>query len=84
MSVFSEGLLPPNSLEYVGFASPTSRVYGSSTAIQPISENNNLLHYAPLQWHDVLTKIREYQWSSSRPHVDSNTTTSVCTSNFPR
>jgi hypothetical protein len=61
MFIFSEGLLPPNSLEYAGSAAPTSRVYASSTAIQPIAENNNLLHYAPLEWHDVLTKIREYQ-----------------------
>jgi hypothetical protein len=82
--IFSEGLLPPNSLEYVGSAAPTSRVYASSTAIKPIAEINNLFHYAPLQWHDVLTKFREYQWNSSRPDVDWNTTTSVCTSHFRR
>jgi hypothetical protein len=61
MFIFSEGILPPNSLEYVGNAAPTSRVYASSTAIQLIAEINNLLHYAPHEWHDVLTKIREYQ-----------------------
>jgi hypothetical protein len=70
MFIFSEGLLQPNTLEYVGSAAPTSRVYSCSTAIQLIAENNNLLHYAPLQWHDVLTKIREYQLSSSRLDVD--------------
>jgi hypothetical protein len=53
--IYSEGLLSPNSLEYVGSAATTSRVYASSTAIELIAENNNLLHYAPLEWHDVLT-----------------------------
>jgi hypothetical protein len=61
MFVYTVGLLPPNSLEYVGSAAPTSRVYASSTKIQLIAENNNSWHYAPLRWHDVLTKIREYQ-----------------------
>jgi hypothetical protein len=61
MFIFSEGLLPPNSLEYVGIAAPTSRVYASSTAIQLIAENNNLWYYGPLEWHDVLTKNREFQ-----------------------
>jgi hypothetical protein len=59
--IYSEGLLPRNSLQYVGSAAPTSRLYASSTGIQLISENNNLWHYAPLQWHDVLTRNREYQ-----------------------
>jgi hypothetical protein len=54
--IYSEGLLPPNSLEYVGSASPTSRVYASFTGIQLIAEYNNVWHYAPLQWHDVLRK----------------------------
>jgi hypothetical protein len=39
--IFSEGLLPPNSLEYVGSSAPTSRVYASLTGIQLLAENNN-------------------------------------------
>jgi hypothetical protein len=59
--IYSEGLLAPNILQYVGSGAPTSRVYASSTDIQMIAENNNLWHYAPLQWHDDLTNNREYQ-----------------------
>jgi hypothetical protein len=55
------GFIAPNGLQYVGSAAPTSRVYASSTGIQLIAEHNNLWHYATLQWHDVLTKNREYQ-----------------------
>jgi hypothetical protein len=76
--------LPSNSLENVRSAAPTSRVYASSTGIQLIAENNNLWHYAPLQWRDVLTKIREYDLSISRPDDDRLTTTSVCTSHLRR
>jgi hypothetical protein len=61
MFIYSEGLLPPNSLEYVGISAPISRVYASSTGIQLIAENKNLCHCAPFRWHDVLTKNREYQ-----------------------
>jgi hypothetical protein len=77
--IYSEGLLPPNSLECVRNAAPTSRVYASSTGIQMIAENNKLCRYATLQRHNVFTKNREYQWSSLRRDVYGHTSTSVGT-----
>jgi hypothetical protein len=55
------GFISEGSLEYVGIAAPTSRVYAYSTGIQLIAGKINLWHYAPLEWHDVLRKDREYQ-----------------------
>jgi hypothetical protein len=37
-SIFYEGLLLPNSIEFVGSSAPISQVYASSTVIQVITE----------------------------------------------
>jgi hypothetical protein len=49
MLIYCEILLPPNSLECVGSAAPTSQVYASSTVVQLITESHKLLLYAYIQ-----------------------------------
>jgi hypothetical protein len=60
MLIYSEGLLPHNSLECLESAAPTSEVY-ISAAIQMIAEYHILWRYAALECHYVPTKNREYQ-----------------------
>jgi hypothetical protein len=50
-------------------------LYGDTTDYRKLQ----ILHYAPLQWHNDPTNNREYQWSGSRLDVYAFTTNSVTT-----
>jgi hypothetical protein len=79
MLIYSEVTSLRNRLECVESAASTSQIYAFSTVIQMITEYHILHRYAALQWHDVPTKNREYQWISSRLGVDEYTNDSVTT-----
>jgi hypothetical protein len=58
-------LLLNNSFDCGEIAAPTSRVCAFPTVIQMNTEYHILWHYAALQWPNILTKNRSYQWISS-------------------
>jgi hypothetical protein len=79
MRIYSEFLLLLNRLECVEIAAPTSQLYALSTVMRMITEYHLLCRYAALRWHNVPTKNREYQCSSSLHGVEECTNESVTT-----
>jgi hypothetical protein len=79
-----EGLLLHNNLERIESAAPTSQVYASSTVIKMIMKYHILWRYVALLWHNIPTKNRDYQWSSSRFDVHRYATNYVTTCHLCR